>query len=306
MQDSDISVVGHFSIDSIRLPGQIGSYIILGGSITYVALAARRLEGSVALFSKVGADFPEAYFWWLEQEGIDITGVVKLMQDKTTRFDLQYSEEFSSRILSLKAQGSPICTFDLPSSMQAKITHLAPIDGEISFELAETLREQSELLSLDPQGLLRRFDSGGKVTISHSSNKNFLNIIDIYKSSQEEIAAFTGCSDIDSAIKTVHDLGVKIVIVTSGPSGSLLSAEKTVYHIPACSSSTVIDPTGAGDVFIGGFLTEYTRQKDPLWCACVGSAAASLVVEVVGPRFLRDKEELYRRAWCIYEKEIKQ
>ncbi len=306
MQDSDISVVGHFSIDSIHLPGQIGSYTILGGSITYVALVSRRLDGSVALFSKVGADFPEAYFWWLEQEGINKNNVVKIASDKTTRFDLIYSQDFSSRSLNLKAQGSPIYPCDLTSALHSKIIHLAPIDGEISFELAENLKEHTELLSFDPQGFLRKFDSGGKVTVGYSADRNILSIVDIFKSSQEEIAAFTGCSDIDSAVRAVHDFGVKTVVVTFGASGSLLSSENTVYRIPAYSSSTVIDPTGAGDVFIGGFLTENIRQKDPLWCACVGSAAASLIVEAVGPRFLRDKEEIYRRAWCIYEKEIKQ
>ena len=71
-------------------------------------------------------------------------------------------------------------------------------------------------------------------------------------------------------------------------------------------ASSCVDPTGAGDVFIGAFLTEYISQKDSLWCACVGSAAASLVVEGVGPTFFGEKEEVYRRASLIYEKEIKQ
>lgn len=306
MQDSDISVVGHFSIDNIHLPSQISSYTILGGSVTYVSLVARRLEGTVSLFSKVGEDFPEAYLWWLRQEGIDTTGVTRLVQEKTTRFDLSYSQDFSTRKLSLRAQGSPISKGDLPSAMRAKIIHLAPIDGEISCELAEGLKEHTELLSLDPQGFLRSFDAAGNVTISSSRDKNLLSLIDIYKSSPEEITAFAGCSDIDSAVRAIHDWGVKTVVVTFGDSGSLLSADKTIYRIPAYSSSPVIDPTGAGDVFIGGFLTELNRQEDPLWCACVGSAAASLIIENVGPRFLRDKEEIYRRAWSIYEKEIKQ
>jgi len=306
VQDSDISVVGHFAIDKIHLPNQTSSYTTLGGPATYVSLVSRRLEVSVAAISKVGGDFPEAYLWWLFQEGIDISGVVKLAQEKTTHFDLEYSKDFAFRNLSLKNPGSPIQTCDLPSAMKAKIIHLAPIDGEISFELAENLKSQAELLSLDPQGLLRRFDAAGNVTISLSVDKSFLSLVDIYKSSQDEITAFTECSDLDSAIKSVHDFGVKIVIVTLGASGSLLSVEKTIYRIPVCSSSKVIDPTGAGDVFMGGFLTEYNRHKDSLWCACVGSAAASLVIEDVGPRFFGDKEEIYHRAWPIYEKEIKQ
>jgi sugar/nucleoside kinase (ribokinase family) len=264
------------------------------------------LDGSVAAISKVGGDFPEAYLWWLWQEGIDVSGIVRLPQEKTTRFDLEYSKDFAVRSLNLKSMGSPICTSDLPSALKAKIIHLAPIDGEISCEVAENLKDHAELLSLDPQGLLRKFDAAGNVTIGLPVDKSLLSLVNIYKSSQDEIIAITECSDLNSAIKTLHDFGVGIVIVTLGASGSLLSVEQTIYRIPAFSSSAVIDPTGAGDVFVGGFLTEYTRQKDSFWCACVGSAAASLVIEDVGPRFFGNKEEIYRRAWSIYEKEIKQ
>ena len=54
------------------------------------------------------------------------------------------------------------------------------------------------------------------------------------------------------------------------------------------------------------FLTEYLRQKDSTWCACVGSAAASVVVEGLGPTYFGKKEEIYRRAKILYEKELKQ
>jgi sugar/nucleoside kinase (ribokinase family) len=86
----------------------------------------------------------------------------------------------------------------------------------------------------------------------------------------------------------------------------VLSIGGTRYNIPQCKSAAVVDPTGAGDVFMSGFLTEYIRQKDSLWCACVGSAAASLVVEGIGPTFFGEREEIYRRATSIYEKGIKQ
>jgi sugar/nucleoside kinase (ribokinase family) len=85
----------------------------------------------------------------------------------------------------------------------------------------------------------------------------------------------------------------------------VLSVEKTVYNIPPCSSRAYVDPTGAGDAFMGGFLTEYIRQKDSFWCACVGAAAASLVIEGIGPTFFGEKEEIYERARSVYEKEIK-
>jgi sugar/nucleoside kinase (ribokinase family) len=68
----------------------------------------------------------------------------------------------------------------------------------------------------------------------------------------------------------------------------------------------VTDPTGAGDAFIGGFLAEYVQGKDCSWCSCVGAAAASLVVEAVGPLHIGEKEQIYQRAQILYEKGIKQ
>jgi len=109
-----------------------------------------------------------------------------------------------------------------------------------------------------------------------------------------------------SAIKAVHDCGVETVIVTLGMKGALLSLEETVYKIPAYKPDKIVDPTGAGDVFIGGFLVEYMRGETLLWCACVGSAVASLVVEAAGPTHMGNKTEIYRRARMLYEKEIKQ
>jgi sugar/nucleoside kinase (ribokinase family) len=104
----------------------------------------------------------------------------------------------------------------------------------------------------------------------------------------------------------MHDFGVETVIVTMGAKGSILSVGGAQYNIAACPSQVLVDPTGAGDVFMGGFLTEYLGQKESIWCACVGSAAASVVVEGLGPTYFGTKDEIYARAKVLYEKELKQ
>jgi ribokinase len=122
----------------------------------------------------------------------------------------------------------------------------------------------------------------------------------------DEIYALTGASELKPAVKAIHDFGVETVIVTMGAKGAMLSVEGALYNIAVCPSKVLVDPTGAGDVFIGGFLTEYLRQKDSVWCAAVGSAVASLVVEGLGPTYFGEKEEIYQRATSLYEKELKQ
>jgi sugar/nucleoside kinase (ribokinase family) len=299
----DLVSVGHFSLDSIFLPSRNTPFVVLGGSVAYVSFAARRLDARVSVVSKVGSDFPAAYLWWLRQERVDLSGVSKAENAQTTRFELKYSNDLSDRALQLKNRAPPITVADLPNSLKARAIHVGPIAGEISYEIVEKLRSCAEVLSLDPQGLVRNFDENGNATIWELTDKRILGLVDVYKSSLKEIQAVTGLSDIDSAIKAIHNHGVKIVIVTLQANGAAVSVEDTIHKVPAYKPERIIDPTGAGDAFIGSFLAEYVNGEDCSWCSYVGSAAASLVVEGIGPTFFGDKDEIYRRARLLYEKE---
>ena len=306
IQNVDVAVIGHFSIDTILLPTRTTPFVVLGGAVTYTSLAAKRLEATASIISKVGRNFPEAYLWWLRQEGIDLSGVTKTADEQTTSFELRYSKDLAERTLKLKSKGAPINLADVPTDLKAKAIHIATIANEVPFEVAEHLKHCTEVLSLDPQGLLRSFDEEGNVTENASIDKRILGLINIYKSSLNETYALTGKSELKPAIKAIHDFGVETVIVTMGVKGSVLSVEGAQYNIASCPPQVLVDPTGAGDAFIGGFLTEYLRQRESIWCACVGSAAASLVVEGIGPTYFGEKEEIYRRANSLYEKELKQ
>jgi sugar/nucleoside kinase (ribokinase family) len=305
-QNSDVAVVGHFSVDTLVLPTRKLPFTVLGGATTYTSFIVKRLDASASVISKVGANFPEAYLWWLEAEGINIKNVVRHPEEATTGFELTYTHDFVDRTLKLKSKGPPLTVEDLPKDFHAQAIHLAPISNEISLEIAEELKKCADTVSLDPQGLLRSFDAGGNVSDTATVDNHIFALINIYKSSQNEIFTLTGESELKSAIKAIHDVGVETVIVTMGAKGSVLSVEGAQYNISACPSQVLVDPTGAGDVFIGGFLTEYIRQKESLWCAAVGSAAASVVVEGLGPTYFGEKEEIYRRAQVLYEKELKQ
>jgi sugar/nucleoside kinase (ribokinase family) len=302
----DVVSVGNFSIDSILLPNRSTPFVVLGGSTGYVSLAARRLGSNVSVISKVGRDFPEAYNWWLEQEGVDLSNVIKDEGAETTRFELEYDSDLSNRVLRLRSKAPAIMIEDLPASLRAKAIHIAPIADEITYEVAEEMRSRTDILSLELQGLIRDFSVRGEVSLKSLSDQRILDIIDVFKSSNKELKAATGISDADSAIKTVHDHGVKIVIVTLGAQGVAVSVEDTIHRVPAYKPVKVVDPTGAGDAFIGGFLAEYVYGEDCSWCSYVGSAIASIIVEGPGPTSLGDKDEIYSRANTYYGKEIKE
>jgi sugar/nucleoside kinase (ribokinase family) len=305
-QNCNICIVGSFSLDSITVPMRKESFHSLGGAATYTSFAVKSLGGVASVVSRVGKDFPETYLWRLHKEGIDISAVKRYPQETTTRFELCYNRDFSERTLKLTCKGYPISLDDIPYNLRAKTIHVAPIAGEINYGIMKQLKTCCNNLSLDPQGFLRSFDKKGNVTPNLQVDKHVLELVDICKASQEEVFVLTGQAELKEAIKVLHDIGVKIVIVTMGAKGSLLSVEGAQHNIPSCSPNVLVDPTGAGDVFIGAFLSEYLEGKELLWCASIGSAAASVVVEGIGSTYFGEKQEILKRAIILYEKELKQ
>ncbi len=301
----DLISVGYLTIDRIYLPDRDLPVVALGGSVAYVSLAARLLNVKASVISKVGTDFSDPYLRQLNRYDVDLSGLMRAENARTTFFRLKYNSDLSYRELQLGSKCSAITLQDLPKHLKAKVVHLAPVAGEVTYEVAKKLRESVQELSLDPQGLLRIFDEDGKVTLSSLADGRILELVDIYKSSSDEIEALTGETDLKKAIKIVHDGGVETVIVTLGNEGAMLSSHETMYRIPVCNSRRLVDPTGAGDVFIGAFLAEYLRGESILWCGYVGSAAASLIVESVGPNFSGGRGEIYQRAYGLYKKGIK-
>jgi sugar/nucleoside kinase (ribokinase family) len=174
----DVAVIGHFSIDHIRLPWADRPYVILGGAVAYVSFAARRLDAKTLIISKVGSDFPCAYLWWLEKEGTDISYIVKV-NELTTSFELIYNKDLSSRSLKLRSRGSSLSLNEVSHSFYAEAIHIAPIAAEIPYDVIEQLRKKCKHLSIDPQGMTRFFSENGKVSKQGKMDKRFLSGIDI-------------------------------------------------------------------------------------------------------------------------------
>jgi len=299
----DVVTVGHFAIDTISSPKMTQAITNLGGPPTYVSVAAARLGAKVSVISKVGGDFPNDYRDWLQRNNVDLSGLKQVEGGTTTRFSLKYRAAWK-RSLQLKARAPPITASDIPSSLETHAIHLAPVAGELSVEAVVKLRKTASLLSLDPQGFVRSFTTRGNVRHKSWADPSVLELVDVYKSSLDEIRMVTGVANLRQTARRIQGYGVRIVIVTQGMRGSMLLFDRVLRKVPACKPRALVDPTGAGDAYIGAFLAEYAKNEDPLWCACVGSAMASFVVENIGPHGFGDREETYARAREIYEKHI--
>jgi len=290
----DLVTVGHLTIDRILWPKIPTPKTTLGGPPTYVSVAARKLDAKVSVISKVGGDFFPEYVKWLKGIGVDLSGLKQVGDASTTRFLLKYVK--GGRQLQLESRAPPISPEDVPSVLEAKAVHVAPVANELSQSVIDKLRVLTDTLSLDLQGFVRRFDERGNVELGRWEETGILRQIDVCKSSFSEIMAATGLTTLQLAVQKIHSYGPRIVMVTRGMKGSTLFFDDKFYEIPACKSRVVVDVTGAGDAFLGAFLAEWVRGKDPVWCACVGSASSSFVVEGVGPAVFGGRREIYARA----------
>jgi fructokinase len=296
----DLVTVCNFTIDLVTSNRIVSPAPTLGGPPTYVSLSAAQLGAKVAVVSKVGEDFGKEHFLWLKANGIDLSGLKLVKGTSTTSFTLQYRN--GKRKLQLINQAPPIFSEDIPSSLSSKAMHISPVANELSREVVHKLRKLTTILSLDPQGFVRKFDKEGNMRLRKWEDSAILEGIDIYKSTLEEVKMITEISDLRDNMEKIHNMGSKIVLVTKGAKGLTLLFDEKIYNIPSCKPKVLKDYTGAGDVLIGAFLAEYVKGGNPVWCACVGSAAASVKLESIGPTMLDGKEEIYKRATRIFKK----
>jgi sugar/nucleoside kinase (ribokinase family) len=289
---ADLAVVGHIAID--RIIDARGERSQLGGPPTYVSLVADALGGSVEAVTKVGEDIPPEFVEQLRRLGVDLGGMV-VEGAETTRFVLDYRG--AERRLSVSSVCEAIGPEDVSELPEAVL--IAPIVDEIPQPTASGI--DAELIALDPQGFLREVLEDGRVQPRHWFDVGLLRRLTVFKSSDEELRLITGEANPLWGLEKLVRLGVKVAMATRGGEGALLATGRQRFRVPALRVRRALDPTGAGDAFMGGFLLEYLDGKEPLWCASMGAAVASCVVETLGARFDASKQEARRRAEEIYD-----
>ena len=280
-----IAVVGHIAID--RIITCSGEWQQLGGPPTYVSLITNLLGVSLTAATKVGGDFPLEYASELAARGLDIRGSV-VPSAETTRFVLNYTD--AERGLGYESLCTPIEPQDVQSLPDDAI--LAPIVGEIPVETLRAIK--SKVLALDPQGFVRKLEPGGSISIQPWRDVELLGCLSVFKASERELRLVAGEGGW-TGLEQLVGLGVKVVIETRGREGALIMYSGGRMIVPAYAGETV-DTTGAGDAFFAGFFSAYASGEEVEWCAALGSAAASAVVETVGPRIKLGRAELLERA----------
>ncbi|MHC4895780.1 MAG: PfkB family carbohydrate kinase [Planctomycetota bacterium] len=272
-----VLVVGSTAFDTVETPfGR--EQDCLGGSATHFSLAAR-LFTEVQLVSVVGEDFPDQSRQLLLDQEIDLSGL-EVQQGATFRWSGKYSTDMNSRE-TLDVQLNTFGNFkpQVPPALRttpyvflangAPKTQASVLDQmeSTAFVVADTMDLWIETTREDLDELLLRLDG--------------LIIND------EEVKMLTGETNLIRAGRRVLGLGPKLVIVKKGEHGSFLFSNYFQYALPAYPTDNVLDPTGAGDSFAGGFMG-FLAECDSLslWnmkrAMAYGTVTASLTVEGFG------------------------
>lgn len=300
-----ILVVGTVAFDSIETPfGRADR--ILGGSGTYISLAAALLGAPVRVVGAVGRDFPEEYIQALDQRGIDTRGLVRHPGQDTFFWAGRYHYDLSVRD-TLATHLNVLAEFDpvIPDAFRdSEIVCLGNLDPSLQCQVLDQVQ--------GPAG------RGPKLVLADTMNywieqtpealRQMLARIDVLVINHTEARELAAEPNLIRAARLIRRMGPPTLVIKKGEHGALLFHEDEVFVAPAFPLEDIHDPTGAGDTFLGGFAG-HLAQSDPRDGAelrravIVGSALASFVVERFGTERLLTltPDELRARRAAFYE-----
>lgn len=280
------TIAGHIAIDHVI--NEEGETTQLGGPPCFSAVLGRILGFPVKVVTKIGFDFPDEFTTRIQSLGIH-------NQDRsnspTTQFVLDY--RFDPRRMKVPAVCESIQFSEIKDTERLL---LCPIAGEISDELIDTL--DPGFLGLDPQGLVRSIRQDHSVVSKKWYNQGVIEKINLIKTSSNEHQLITRTTDIKRSLQLLVKLGVDIAVITDGDNGSYVMTDTEYFRVPVYHVD-LVDPTGAGDVFIAGLASHLDEGLE--WACSVASASSSAVVETRGPVIDCSKQDILVRSREIYE-----
>jgi sugar/nucleoside kinase (ribokinase family) len=270
-------VVGTTALDSIKTPTRENPRL-LGGSASHAAVAASFFS-PVQLVGGVGEDFPKKYLTLYRKHGIDLAGL-QILPGKTFHWSGEYEVNMNNR-RTLATELGVIETFQpkLPAAFQdtpfVLLGNLAPA---LQNAVLDQVRRPRFVVA-DSMDLW--------INIALPELLRLLPRVDGFVLNDSEAQQLTKTDNLFVALKKIHKLGPKYVIIKQGSHGSVLSGPKGCFICPAYPLPAVADPTGAGDSFVGGMMGYLAGAKGTIEAnlrraMVYGSVTASFCCEGFG------------------------
>ena len=285
--------IGTVAFDAIETPfGKTDK--IIGGSATFITLAASFFTDKVNLVAVVGDDFPDADIAKLQQHKVGTEGLQIKAGEKSFFWSGRYHDDMNSRD-TLVTELNVLADFDpiIPASYQnceyLMLGNLAPATQRV---VLERLRKRPKLVVMDTMNFW--------MDIALDELWETISMVDVLCVNDGEARRLSGEYSLVKAAKRIMARGPQTLIIKKGEHGALLFSGEQVFYAPALPLEEVYDPTGAGDTFAGGFIgylasngdLSFENMKRAVIC---GSALASFCVEKFGAERLMNLTQLELR-----------
>src|SRR5258708_378485 len=246
-----VLIVGSTALDSIKTP-KAENPRLLGGAASDAAVAASFFS-PVKLIGVVGDDFPRRYVQLYKRHRIDLEGL-QILPGKTFHWSGEYEANMSNRRTLLTELGVfENFTATLPNAQQASpFVLLANIAPSLQIHVLNQMR-RPKFVAADTMDLW--------LNIALPDLLQLLKRLDAFVLNDSEAHQLTKEENVFAALKKIHKLGPKYVIIKKGSHGSLLSGPQGFFICPAYPLHKVVDPTGAGDSFVGGMMGHLAAAK---------------------------------------------
>jgi sugar/nucleoside kinase (ribokinase family) len=280
-----VTVVGSVAFDALETPfGKRDR--ILGGAATHFSLAASFFT-DVHVVGVVGDDFGEAELAVYHARGVNLDDLERVSGGRSFFWAGRYEEDMAVAH-TLETQLNVFADFDPKLSEGSRAASMLFL-ANIQPDLQRHVREQCanvRLVGLDSMNYW--------IESARESLVRTMRGVDVIVLNDAEVRMLTGEPNLSRAAREIRDIGPSVLLVKQGAYGAAMFNDHGFFSIPAYPLETVIDPTGAGDAFAGGFfgyldaLQTESFTDNQLRCAAVyGSVLASFIVEDFGSERLQ-------------------
>lgn len=271
-----VLVVGSVAYDSVETPAGRRDDA-LGGSATYFSVSCSNFA-PVSVVGVVGEDFRDGDVELLRSRGVDVTGLERV-EGRTFRWSGVYGAEDVNTRTTLDTQLNVFADF-APNLSEAQrdvpYLFLANIAPSLQLDVLQQMRRRPKLVALDTMNFW--------IEGSNSDLREVVRQVDVVFMDENEARSFTDSVNLMQAARAIHSMGPRTVVVKRGEHGAILFHDGQPFLAPAVPLEQVIDPTGAGDTFAGGFMgylaaTGDLTERGFRRAAVTGSVMGSFVVE---------------------------
>ncbi|HAH31322.1 MAG TPA: sugar kinase [Elusimicrobia bacterium] len=248
----NILVVGSVALDSVQtIHGRTSK--ALGGSAVHFSISASQFA-PVRIVGVVGEDFPSSFCRLMKRRNIDLEGM-QVMPGKTFHWRGRYDKDFKNAItiateLNVFEHFKPSLS---PSHSKCGVLFLANIDPDLQWDVLRQM-DRPRLVACDTMNYW--------ITLKKKSLEKLLSRVNLFFVNEEEARQLTKEHNLMTAAKLLAKMGPQIVVIKRGDSGSMLFYGGETLSIPAQPIEKVVDPTGAGDTFAGGFVGYLAASPD--------------------------------------------